>query len=221
MTATLAPASRRTFPVLPLALAALGLVASLALLFWAWGLRRTARDYGKAELPRLSQVPDFTATSESGAVVRRSDLAGKVFVADFIFTTCQGICPGMTAKMRTLSEGLRDEPRVRFVSFTVDPGHDTPDVLARYAREHGADTARWTFLRIETGGLRRLVREGFRLAVEDAPPGAAEPILHSTRFVLVDGSATVRGYYDSEEPGAMTALAADARRLASEGAPGR
>ncbi len=218
MTAS-APTPSRSLPILPLALAFLGLAVSVALLFYAWNLRKVAHGYGQGELPRLSEVPDFLATAESGVPIRRADLGGKVVVADFVFTTCTGICPGMTAKMKALSEGLRDEPRVRFVSFTVDPDNDTPEVLARYAREHGADPARWSFLRIEKPGLRRLVREGFKLAVEDAAPGAAEPILHSTRFVLVDTAGVIRGYYDSDRPGAMAALAQDARRLASEGAP--
>lgn len=211
-----AASPRRAFPFLPLGLAALGLAVSLALLLYAWNLRRVAGGYGQGELPHLSEVPDFVATAENGAAIRRADLGGKVLVADFIFTTCTGICPGMTAKMKSLSEGLRGEPQVLFVSFTVDPDHDTPEVLARYAREHGADPARWRFLRIEKEGLRRLVREGFKLAVEDGGPGAAEPILHSTRFVLVDTAGVIRGYYDSDEPGAMAALASDARSLASD-----
>lgn len=213
-------APRRAFPRLPLGVATLGLALSLALVFYAWNLRKVTRDYGRAALPRFSEIPDFSATSASGAVVRKSDFAGKVFVADFIFTTCQGICPGMTAKMRALAEGLRDEPRIRLVSFTVDPDHDTPEVLQRYAREHGADPARWSFLRIRTADLRRLVREGFKLAVEDAGVGAVEPILHSTRFVLVDATGVIRGYYNSDEAGAMAALASDARRLAAESASG-
>jgi len=206
--------------LLPLALAALGLAVSIGLLAWAWQLRKTVHTYGHEELPRLSAVPDFTTTSESGATVTRASLSGKVFIADFIFTTCQGICPGMTSKMKSLEGRLRDEPRIRFVSFTVDPEHDTPEVLARYAKEHGADTSRWSFLRTDTESLRRLCREGFRLAVEDAGPAAKEPILHSTRFVLVDAGGTIRGYYDSDEPGAMAALEADARKLAREVAGG-
>ncbi|HUM03172.1 MAG TPA: SCO family protein [Thermoanaerobaculia bacterium] len=211
------PASRREgLRLLPLALAAFGLAASLALLAWAWNLRQSVRPYGREELPRLTAVPDFTTTSESGATVTKASLAGKVVIADFIFTTCQGICPGMTAKMKSLANRLRDEPRIRFVSFTVDPVHDTPEVLARYGKEHGADPDRWSFLRTDTESLRRLCREGFRLAVEDAGPGAKEPILHSTRFVLVDAGGTIRGYYDSDEPGAMEALAEGAQRLARE-----
>lgn len=214
-------APRRAFPILPLGLAALGLAASLALLFYAWNLRKTTREYGRDDLPRLSEIPEFVATAETGVPVRRSDLGGKVVIADFIFTTCQGICPGMTAKMKSLAEGLREEPRIRFVSFTVDPDHDTPEVLLRYAREHGADPARWSFLRLGKEELGRFVRGGFKLGLEDARPGAVEPILHSTRFVLLDPALVIRGYYDSDEPGAMTALAADARRLVSESASRR
>jgi protein SCO1/2 len=208
-------AARPRFPLVPLLLASLGLAVSLALLVHAWNLRRTAREYGLEELPRLWAVPDFTTVSESGHAVTKASLAGKVFVADFIFTTCQGICPGMTARMKSLQDQLRDEPRVRFVSFTVDPDHDTPEVLARYGAEHGADPSRWSFLRTDKEGIRKLCREGFKLAVEDADRAAPEPILHSTRFVLVDSGGTIRGTYDSSVPGAMTALAADARSLAS------
>lgn len=212
---------RRALPILPFVLAALGLAVSLVLLVHAWNLRRIARTYGQEELPRLSAVPDFTAVSASGGAVTKTSLAGTPFIADFIFTTCQGICPGMTAKMRLLEDQLRDEPRIRFVSFTVDPEHDTPEVLARYGQEHGADPSRWFFLRTDKKRIRTLCREGFKLAVEDADAKAAEPILHSTRFVLVDASGTIRGYYDSTQPGAMTALAADARRLANENGPRR
>lgn len=210
-------APRRALPILPFVLAALGLAVSLVLLVHAWSLRRIARTYGQEELPRLSDVPDFTAVSASGGAVTKASLAGTPFVADFVFTTCRGICPGMTAKMRALQDQLRDEPRIRLVSFTVDPDHDTPEVLARYGQEHGAEPSRWLFLRTDKERIRTLCREGFKLAVEDADKAAVEPILHSTRFVLVDANGTIRGYYDSSEPGAMTALAADARRLARAG----
>lgn len=210
---------KRALPLLPLALAALGLAVSLALLVHAWNLRRTARDYGRGELSRFSAVPEFSGVTQTGSAVTRSALAGKVWIADFIFTTCRGICPGMTSKMRSLAGQLRDEPGVRFVSFTVDPETDTPEVLARYGTEYGADPSRWLFVRMDKERIRSLSREGFRLAVEDAGPSAPEPVLHSTRFVLVDGEGTIRGYYDSTEPGALAALGADARRLAAE--PGR
>ncbi|MGE5347623.1 MAG: SCO family protein [Acidithiobacillales bacterium] len=220
MTATtLAP--RRAFPLLPFALAFLGLAVSVALLAHAWNLRRIAGDYGREELPRYAAVPDFTGVSQTGSVVTKAALSGKVFIADFIFTTCQGICPGMTSKMKSLADQLRDEPGVRFVSFTVDPDHDTSEVLARYGVEHGADSSRWLFVRTDKERIRTLCREGFKLAVEDAGPGASEPILHSTRFVLVDAEGTIRGYYDSSQPGALPALAADARRLAAETGRGR
>ncbi len=220
MTATTL-ASRRAFPILPIALASLGLAVSLALLVHTWNLRRIARDYGQAELPRYSAVPDFTGVSQTGSVVTKAALSGKAFIADFIFTTCQGICPGMTSKMKSLEDRLRDEPGIRFVSFTVDPAHDTPEVLARYGAEHGADPSRWLFVRTDKERIRTLCRDGFKLAVEDAGAGASEPILHSTRFVLVDAEGTIRGYYDSVEPGALAALAADARRLAAEAGRGR
>ncbi len=212
-------AARPRFPVLPFALAGAGLALSLALLVHAWNLRRVARGYGE-ELPHLSSLPGFSTISETGATVTKETLAGQVWIADFIFTTCGGTCPGMTAKMRSLQERLRSESGVRLVSFTVDPEHDTPEVLARYGLGQGADPRRWSFLRTDKDAIRTLCRTGFRLSVEDAGEGV-EPILHSTRFVLVDGTGTIRGYFDSNEPGAMDALVTGARFLARSGASPR
>jgi protein SCO1/2 len=215
------PSARPRLPLLPLVLASVGLAVSLALLFQAWNIRRVARSYGSVELPRLSALPDFTATSETGATVTKASLSGKIWIADFVFTNCGGICPGLTLKMKSLQERLKDEPLVRLVSFTVDPDRDTPEVLARYGRERGADPERWMFLRTDKERIRTLCREGFKLAVEDADAKDVEPILHSTRFVLVDGAGTIRGYFDSAEAGAMEALEVSTRSLARTGPAGR
>jgi protein SCO1/2 len=167
------------------------------------------------DLPRLGPAPAFTLVSEQGKTVTRADYEGKVWIADFIFTRCGGSCPILSAKMAALSERMTDVPGVRFVSFGVDPEYDTPDILAEYGRNLGADPSRWSFLHGTRPVVRALIRDGFKLAIEDAATDSVEPILHSTRFVLVDGEGTIRGYYDGMEQPPVDQLELDARALAA------
>ena len=163
------------------------------------------------KLPSYYPLPDFSLTDQTGRPVALHDLAGKVWVADFIFTNCGGTCPVMTEKMRKLQEAL--PPDIYLVSFTVDPTRDTPKVLAAYAEEHSADRGRWLFL---TGGKEALYDicvKGFKLPLDTEGGTAAEPIAHSTRFVLVDKQGEIRGYYSGIEEQELKRLAADAKRL--------
>ena len=169
-----------------------------------------------ADLPRLGRVPDFTFLSERGREVAARDLEGKAWVADFVFTRCGGSCPLMSERMAALAAELHDVPGLRFVSFDVDPERDSLADLAAYSRQHRADPERWMFLRGERPEVRSLAGEGFKLAVEDGHEDDPEPILHSSRFVLVDGKREIRGYYDGLETASFDRLAADARRLARE-----
>lgn len=165
--------------------------------------------------PVLGQVPPFALTNRDGKPVTRETLAGSPWIADFVFTRCAASCPMMTARMAKLGKELPAGERVRRVSFTVDPVYDTPQVLARYAETFQAPPD-WLFLTGPEPDLHRLSREGFKLAV-DIPKGDAgstqEPILHSTRFVLVDGEGRIRGYYDGEDEAAMAKLRRDVRSL--------
>ena len=200
----------RLSPALSVALVVL-LVAGVAAGSW-YLLRRPA---GGPDLPRIGDAPAFSLVSEQGKPVTQADLAGKVWIADFVFTRCGGSCPILSARMAALAERTRDVAELRFVSFGVDPEYDTPEVLAGYGRKLGADPARWTFLHGPRPLVRSLIRDGFKLAVEDAPADSVEPILHSTRFVLVDGEGTIRGYYDGMDQPPVDQLEKDARALAA------
>jgi protein SCO1/2 len=163
--------------------------------------------------PMMDPAPTFALTNRDGRAVRSQDLAGKPWIADFIFTRCPASCPLMTARMARLDRELARDREVRLVSITVDPDHDTPAALERYAESYKAPP-RWLFL---TGGkaeIYRISRQGFKLGI-DFPPSsgsggpAVEPILHSTRFVLVDGLGRIRGYYDGFDEESMKKLRRD------------
>jgi protein SCO1/2 len=168
------------------------------------------------DLPKLGHVPDFAFVSERGRPVAARDLEGREWIADFIFTRCGGTCPAMSERMAALAGTLKNELGVAFVSFDVDPEHDSLADLATYSRQHHADPERWTFLRGETPAVRALAVDGFKLAVVDGHADDPESILHSSRFVLVDGRREIRGYYDGLEPSGVEKLAGDARRLARD-----
>lgn len=201
---------RRLSPSLVVGLVVLLLACVAAALYL--GLRRPPHG---PDLPRLGAAPSFSLVSERAATVTNADYAGKVWIADFIFTRCGGSCPILSSQMLALSRRTADVPEIRFVSFGVDPEHDTPGVLATYARDLGADPARWSFLHGDRPVVRSLIKDGFKLAIEDGPADSVEPILHSTRFVLVDGDGTIRGYYDGMEQPPVDALERDARALAA------
>jgi protein SCO1/2 len=165
----------------------------------------------KVDLPVMNTVPDFTLTERSAREVKNQDLAGKIWIADFVYTSCGGMCPIMSEKMRKLQDTLPAE--IRLVSFSVDPDVDTPAVLTEYARKFGADPNRWLFLTGSRESLFKLSKEGFKLAVDDSGGTELEPITHSSRFALVDQHGRIRGYYSMEEPSELAHLIKDAKSL--------
>jgi protein SCO1/2 len=151
-------------------------------------------------------VPAFTLTDQTGAAFNGSALEGRVWVADFFFTNCPGPCPRMSSQMRQVQNALEGTD-ARMVSMTIDPDRDTPPVLAEYSRHFEAKPGVWYFLTGSTATLNHLDHDIFKLGALD---GSLE---HSTRFVLVDRKARIRGFYLTSEPEAIATLIADARRL--------
>ncbi|HEY1373409.1 MAG TPA: SCO family protein [Candidatus Binatia bacterium] len=166
-------------------------------------------------LQSFGKVPPFSLTERSGETVQTSDLSGKVWIADFIYTNCTDTCPLQSAEMKRLQERFAGEPDLRLVSFSVDPKRDTPAVLTQYAARFGADASRWLFLTGPEGAVRRLAENGFHLAAtEIANPNGGEPEqVHSPRFALVDRGGDIRGYYNSTEKEALARLGRDAETL--------
>ena len=168
---------------------------------------------GRHALPRLGSVPPFVLTDQNGQSFGSRQLQGKIWIADFIYTTCPGPCPMISSRMSEMQKPLRDTD-VKLVSFSVDPAHDTPVVLRGYAEKLHAQPGRWEFLTGDKGAIYRLSRDGFKLAVGAGDiPG--EPV-HSTRVVLVDRRGEIRGYYDATEADAVTRLLAETTHLLRE-----
>lgn len=152
----------------------------------------------------LGKLPRFSLTDQEGKRVGSAELAGKVWVANFIFTTCKSICPKLTATMRALRERFaREQIEVLSISLSVDPENDTPPVLKAYAEKHGADLARWRFLTGPEQEVRALIVGGFKahMGKKAVTSDNLIDIAHAPYFVLVDGEGGIRGYYQPTETG--------------------
>ena len=167
----------------------------------------------------LWTLPEFamSAVGSGGATeFGRKDLLGKVWVVDFIYTHCAGPCPLLSTRLAALGKKL--PAAVGLLTVAVDSEGDTPDRLRAYALRYGAEPGRWVFLRGTPEQTYRLLYAGFRLPLSTDPSAPDERrTAHSTRFVLLDKSGSVRGYYDGLGDSDNAALARDARRLLEVG----
>ncbi len=173
---------------------------------WTWNSFVEYQSRRLKPLPVYGRVPEFSLIERSGRPLGLSDLQGKIWIADFIFTNCQGTCPLMSSQMSALQISLDRADDVLLVSFSVDPERDTPEVLSAYADHYRAKQGQWLFLTGEKGAIYRLSKEGFHLGVgdnfdrnPDAPDIMDLPIVHSLRFALVDRQGQIRGYYHSTD----------------------
>ena len=167
---------------------------------------RPIRSYGT--------VPNFQLTNQNNQPFGSTQLAGKIWIADFIFTSCPGPCPMVSSRMSELQRPL-EKTDVHLVSFSVDPEKDTPEVLRGYADKLKAQPARWDFLTGSKSMIYDLSKNGFKLAVSDGSEEAGVPV-HSTRIVLVDRHGEIRGYYEATAADAVTKLLADTSHLLRE-----
>jgi len=161
-------------------------------------------------LPVFGEIPAFELTSQQGRQFDRSALDGHVWVADFIYTNCEGPCPRMTAHMHVLQG--KTGANVKLVSFSVDPARDTPAALEEYGKKFGVDDSRWTLLTGDPKTLNMLDHDAFKLGE------LGVNMDHSTRFVLVDKKGRIRGYYGIAEGDPVARIAKDADRLEKEAA---
>jgi protein SCO1/2 len=193
-------------------LSTLLLIAVISVLMWRWIIAR------EESLPVIGTVPEFSLTERSGQPFGLNNLRGHIWVVDFIFTNCAGTCPIMTTAMAELQTAIVKQKLddVKFVSITVDPERDTPEVLSRFAEAYHAEVNRWYFLTGDSAAIQQLANKGFWLGAATSGGSENEPIIHSDRFVLVDRQGRIRGYYHGTEETAVAQLLKDIKKLYRE-----
>jgi len=191
--------------------AVIGIILVLLLPFVVWGLLSLGKNrykrlpvYGPMEVRALGdtvwhQLPtDFVLLNHDSVVFTADSLRGWIHVADYIFTRCPGICPRLSMAMQRIQARLSGKaPRVRLISYTVDPVHDTPSVLREYAGRYGADLRRWSFVTGPETTLYRLAVKGYLIPVDKSADTTQGELgyVHSDMLVLVDPELRIRGFY--------------------------
>jgi len=160
----------------------------------------------KADIPVYRSMPEFQFVDQNGQPFGTGDLKGKITVLDFFFANCQGPCPVMSGNMEVLYQQFSGSDKIQFVSISVDPARDTLAALQQYARQHGVTDSRWEFLRGPIDQVADLSHNGLKLAGE-------MPMGHSTRFVLIDDQARVRGYYRGMDQESLKVLKTHMKQL--------
>lgn len=160
------------------------------------------RDLPK-ELPILSDLPAYAFTDENGKTFGSNELKGKVYIANFVFTTCQTSCPVILNRVQMVQHRMRGViDRAAIVTFTVDPQTDTSEILYKKARDLKANPVVWRFLRAPITETKKLLVDGFKVPVGDKEiANSVMDVAHSNKLVLVDQDGKIRGYYSIEKDG--------------------
>jgi protein SCO1/2 len=163
-------------------------------------------------------LPDFELTDQSGAPFNNESLRGKIWVSNFIFTTCPSVCPMLTQRMALIAGRVDHLSEVHLLSFSVDPETDTPEVLTRYAANYGVDHNQWSFLTGDPAVMKAAIEEGFKISM-GGPIDRQDlsSVMHGTRFVLGDGEGNIRGYYDVETDAGIDLLIHEIELLRKQG----
>jgi len=190
-------------------------VAAAVLIGLAYvSLKNTRPPEPALPLEKLAQVPAFMLTDQTSSSFGSTDLQGKIWVANFIFTRCKGPCPLISTRMADLHTKLKKtKGGVNLVSFTVDPEHDTPPVLNKYGELLGANPADWKFLTGSPEAINNIVVKGLLQPLAKEPDGTPA---HSQRFVIVDGEGSIRGFREGEDPEVVQKLMVDIGTLLRE-----
>ena len=140
-------------------------------------------------------IADFSFTNQNGKTITQKDYEGKIYVADFFFTTCKSICPKMTTNLVDVQKAFLDNPKVKLLSFTVMPDIDSVKVLKEYAKINGVNDSKWNLVTGDKKAIYTMARKSF-LAVKQGKPEELYDMVHTENFVLVDSKKRVRGFYD-------------------------
>lgn len=168
-----------------------------------------------ADDAKAHAISPFSLTSQSGKNITEANVKGRIYVADFFFTTCHGICPRMTNQMQRIAEHYKNNPDLLLLSHTVNPEYDSVPVLAEYARRHGANEKQWIFLTGDKKQIYDLARVSYLVDASEGD-GGTEDFVHTQNFALVDKNLHIRGYYDGTDSAEVNKLISDIEILLLE-----
>lgn len=146
-------------------------------------------------ISKYHTIADFSFTNQNGKTITQKDYEGKVYVADFFFTTCKSICPKMTTNLVDVQKAFLDNPKVKLLSFSVMPDVDNVSVLKEYAKINGVIDSKWNLVTGDKKEIYTMARKSY-LAVKQGKPEEQYDMVHTENFVLVDSKKRVRGFYD-------------------------
>lgn len=174
-------------------------------------------DFGKSKLPPISNLLPFAFTNQDGKTVTEKDVSGKVFVAEYFFTTCKSICPRMNTNMKTVYDRFKGDSDFLILSHTCDPETDSASRLKKYADSLGVNTSQWIFLTGRKDSLYNQARYSYKI---DDPNNNLQNIehdfLHSQFFALVDRQGRIRKIYDGIKPSEVEMMEGDIEKLLQE-----
>lgn len=186
-----------------------------------FALTRFVPGFGEISLPVLSYVRPFSFSNQEGRTITEKDMEGKVYIAEYFFTTCKGICPKMNSNVRKVAQDYAGEPDFRVLSFTVDPETDTVGRMKQYADSLHANPSQWWFLTGRKDSLYHLARNSYLL---DDPKNNDNDIdkqfIHTQFMALVDKSGRVRKIYDGLKKDELDEMEKDIKGLLKEKAEG-
>jgi len=172
-------------------------------------------DSSLQHIKKYHKIANFSLTNQNGNRISQRDYQGKIYVADFFFTTCPSICPIMTNNMAYIQSKIMDDPQVKLLSFSVTPEIDSVPQLKKYALEKGVNDKKWNLLTGDKKEIYTLARKSYFVVKEDGD-GGPHDMIHTENFVLVDPDKRIRGYYDGTDKAAMENLLADLKTLKEE-----
>ncbi|XLS29822.1 SCO family protein [Flavobacteriaceae bacterium M23B6Z8] len=200
-------------------------ISFIILIFGIWAVPKIVSRFQKSDLEVIGKVRDFEFTNQNGKTITNDDFRGKVYVAEFFFTTCPTICPIMNTNMVKIQNEFYGNPNFGIASFTINPDYDTPEVLKEYAAKYKITNPSWHLLTGELTDVYKLANEGFNLYVGTNPEveGGFE---HSGFFALIDQEGNIRSrkddygnpivYYDGLDEKALEMLKEDIAKLLNE-----
>lgn len=172
-------------------------------------------DSSLQHVKKYHKIANFSLTNQNGNRISQRDYQGKIYVADFFFTTCPSICPIMTNNMAYIQSKIMDDPQVKLLSFSVTPEIDSVPQLKKYALEKGVNDKKWNLLTGDKKEIYTLARKSYFVVKEDGD-GGPHDMIHTENFVLVDPEKRIRGYYDGTDKAAMENLLTDLKILKEE-----